>query len=133
MVFLQLSTTCPPWGRSLQRVFGEPLIVSNCYNHLLSAVLFIILFLSILFVCGTLFLLTLFIAVALELLKVILGLFTLLRCMCFSVRWYVFFFSILLSKALILALGYGTDCIFHLRDIGQFHLKKIINKFKKSM
>ena len=36
----------------------ESLIVCNCYNHLLSVVLFIILFLSILFVCGTHFLST---------------------------------------------------------------------------
>ena len=70
---------------------------------------------------------TLFIVVALELLKVFLGLFTLFRCMCFFVCWYVsfcFFFAILLLKSLILALGYGTDCTFHLYDIGQFHVKK---------
>ena len=34
-------------------------------------------------------------------------------------------FAILLSESLILALGYGTDCTFHLYDIGQFHVKKI--------
>ena len=63
----------------------EPLIVSNYYNHLLSLVLFIILFLFILLVCGTHYLPTLFLVVALELLKVSLGLFTLFRCLCFSV------------------------------------------------
>ena len=36
-------------------------------------------------------------------------------------------FAILLSKSLILAFGYGTDCTFY--DIGQFHEKK---KKKKS-
>ena len=30
-------------------------------------------------------------------------------------------FAILLSKSLILAFGYGTDCTFY--DIGQFHEK----------
>ena len=58
------------------------ILVNNCYNHLPSAVLFIICFLSIVFVCGTHFLPTLFIVAALELLKVSLSLFT---CLCFSV------------------------------------------------
>ena len=47
----------------------EPLIVSSRYNHLLSAVPSVILFLFILFVCGTHFLPTLFIVVASELYK----------------------------------------------------------------
>ena len=34
-------------------------------------------------------------------------------------------FAILLSKSLILALGYGTDYTFHLYDIGRFHVKNI--------
>ena len=33
-------------------------------------------------------------------------------------------FCHLLSKSLILALGYGTDCTFHLYDIGQSHVKQ---------
>ena len=33
-------------------------------------------------------------------------------------------FAVLLLKSLTLALGYGTDCTFHLYDIGQFHVKK---------
>ena len=53
------------------------------YNHLLSLVLSIILFLFILLVCGNHYLPTLFLVVAFELLKVSLGLFTLLRCLCF--------------------------------------------------
>ena len=94
------------------------------YNHFLSAVLFIILFfLSNLFVCETHFLPTLFIVVALELLKVSLSLFTLFRCLCFSVGMSLFF-AILLSKSLILAVSYGTDCSFHLYNVGQFHVKK---------
>ena len=35
------------------------------------------------------------------------------------------------SKSLILALGYGTDCTIHLYDIGQFHIKKKHMKKKK--
>ena len=61
-------------------------------------------------VCGTHFLLTLFIVVASELLKVSLGLFTLFSCLCFSVGMSLS--AILLLKSLILALGYGTDCTF---------------------
>ena len=49
-------------------------------------------FLFILFVCGTHFLPTLFIVVALELLKVSLGLLTLFRCLCFSVCFLVCLF-----------------------------------------
>ena len=40
------------------------------------------------------------------------------------------FFAILLSKSLILAVSYGTDCSFHLYNVGQFHVKKKINKNK---
>ena len=46
---------------------------------------------------------------------------------------FFFFFSILLSKFLILALGYGTDCTFHLCDIGQFHIKKKKKKKKQNI
>ena len=45
---------------------------------------------------------------------------------------FFFFFSILLSKFLILALGYGTDCTFHLCDIGQFHINKKKKKKKRT-
>ena len=92
----------------------EPLIASNCYNHLLGVVLFITLFfLSTLLVCGTHYLPTLFLVVALVLLKINLGLFTLFRCLILSVCLLVcLFFAIFLSKSLILAFGYGTDCTF---------------------
>ena len=33
-------------------------------------------------------------------------------------------FAVLLSKSPILAFGYGTDCTFHLYDIGQSQAKK---------
>ena len=47
----------------------------------------------------------------------------------------------LTSLSLILALGYGTDCTFHLYDIGYFQVKKkkknlhhqeVVNKSKRS-
>ena len=69
------------------------------------------------FVClWTHFLPTLSIVVALELSKVFLPCFGV--CASLFVCWYVSFSANLLLKSLLFALGYGTDYIFHLYDIG---------------
>ena len=99
----------------------EPLIASNCYNHLLSAVPSIILF-FVHSVC-------LWNSLPADLVhsSSIRTLKSKLRCIymfVLSACLLVCLFPILLSKSLILALGYGTDCTFHLYDIDQFHLKK---------